>query len=88
MTADTITITLNNAVGQGTLTAALAATAFDLFRVGRCPCCGQITTFDEPVAVATGMPPALAHLVPQVTKCHANGCTSSVQSIKSLERRW
>ena len=64
MGAETMILTLSSAARQGTLTETLAATAFDLFQAGRCPCCGQWTTFEEPVAVATGMPAELASLVP------------------------
>lgn len=60
---------------------------FTYFRIGRCPTCGAWTSFSAPIAVAYGVPADMIHLVPQVVKCHTNGCTSSVRAIVSLEER-
>jgi hypothetical protein len=66
----------------------LAATLFGLFRISRCPTCGQWSRFARPVPALTGHIPAeLQDLVPYITKCHRNGCTSSVRAITDLELR-
>ena len=65
----------------------VAAFLFHTFGVGRCPCCGRVTRFSQPVPVAVGVPPEMEHLVPRVAKCAANGCTSSVRAITGLELR-
>jgi hypothetical protein len=67
---------------------ALAATLFGFFRISRCPTCGQWSRFARPVPALTGHIPAeLQGLVPYITKCYRNGCTSSVRAITDLELR-
>jgi hypothetical protein len=65
----------------------LAALLFRWTRCGRCPACGRWSRFSVAVPAATGVPPEMQHLVPRITKCHRNGCTSSVRAITDLELR-
>jgi len=65
----------------------LATMLFRWTRWGRCPACGTWGRFSPPIPAATGVPAEMQHLVPCISQCHRNGCTSSVRAITSLELR-
>jgi hypothetical protein len=66
---------------------ALATTLFSLFLLGRCPAYACWSRFSIPVPAATGVPPEMQHLIPRISKCRRNGCTSSIRAIIGLELR-